>query len=203
MTDEINAEFEPVSKSESGKNAYYLDECKIVQHRPGYAKCLRIVLDNRNRQRTVLGCDSCHSAIGKGECIAVNMRKDEEVAGKALFYIDRTALQEEMAQQAEDALLRQASQPASRNTVRRAYRPELNDAPEKTYTSAPPVPKPMSLLDAATGGGDYAAAINMAIKTASVPTPTPKPIVTVQPSVAKAGMSMIEMARAALAAKSL
>ena len=207
---EYDTEFESVSKSESGKNAYYLDDCKIVQHRPGYASCLVKVLDHRNHQRTVLGCDDCFSAIGKGDCIAVGMRKEEEIEGRALFFVDRTALQEQTAQQeaaAQERLDRQP--PPQRNTHRRAYKQDDSVAADKTYTSAKPATTP-SLLDAASGaGGDYAAAINMAIRTGAV-SPAPTPVKTIPvaygataANVAKAGMSMVEIARAALAQKTL
>jgi hypothetical protein len=198
-----------------GNNAYYLDDCKIVEHRPSYAACLAKYRDHLIKKEGSHGSQPCRAAMKAGTCKAMDMHMEEELAGRAMFFIDRNRLSDES--------LRHSAAMPSPSFVRPGSVKKVEG--EKTYRSPPPdvvARRPM-----ATGGlvssadmkfgessGDYADAINMAMREAMVKPepvvvapiapPAPKPIaVTTVANVAKAGMSMVEIARAALASKAL
>jgi hypothetical protein len=93
------------------------------------------------------------------------MREEERKAGKALHYVDRDLLQAEMQRRYKVQL--SALQPA-----RPAPKPRFNQAP-LTSTKPAPVPAPATAkitsvtkpeIDLMSGTGDYADAINAAIK---------------------------------------
>lgn len=74
--------------SKGGINAYY-HTCDVYQGRSNYAVCLHTI--DAVRDRRVQLRSSCQEAIERGTCPAIAMRKQEEEAGHALFFIDRAA----------------------------------------------------------------------------------------------------------------
>jgi hypothetical protein len=74
----------PPSASESGKNAYYLGGCKIVGQAPAYCACL-------DRLKNLAKHSDCDRAVRDHACQAKNMRAEELLQGKALYFIPRGA----------------------------------------------------------------------------------------------------------------
>ena len=81
----------PVSASESGKNAYYLPNCDVVEHVPAYCSCLDKIKSIKARVKGY--ASECASALRQDRCKAANMRQEEELKGQALFFIPRVALE--------------------------------------------------------------------------------------------------------------
>lgn len=210
MTDQTEKIYLPLY-SALGTNAYYLDDCKVVEHRPSYAACLAKFRDHQIKKEGLRGTESCRASMKAGTCKAADMHLEEELAGKALYFVDRNRLSDES--------LRHSAAMPSPSFVRPGSAKKVDD--NKTYASpsAPVVKRPPAVVASAPTptAGSYADAINMAMREALVkpepvvaapvvlpPTPTPKPIaVTAVANVVKAGMSMVEIARAALASKAL
>lgn len=172
-----------VAMSATGINAYYIDTCAVVGQRPSYASCLAKVAA-RKEGRLPTAQAECSAAIGKCECPAQAMRKQELDAGQAMFFINRKKLNAFVAEQ--EGITREA----------------LMAMPQ---TKTPPSPKKAPVV---TTTGGYEDAINAAMKKLTAPAPAapaapaaPKvqPATTVVP--AKAGMSLLELARMQLAAK--
>lgn len=180
-------EFFPLTFSADGhKNAYHLDKCDFVQHRPPYAACL-FKLKEHEAKRLGAAC-ACVSGIAKGECAAQVMRAEELAAGRAIYYSDR-ARQHVSIQDREERTVIKLSGTAPVKW------------PAKSVIT-PTVPKPTNETDST---GDYAAAINRAMQEQPVAAPAvapPQPVVHASP-VVKAGMSMVEIARAAMARASV
>jgi hypothetical protein len=168
-------EIYPVDASKQGGNACYVDTCQVVGSRPAYAACLsRIQL--RADGKSLPSQPECATAINRGECPAQAMRKEEIDAGQAIYFINRRKLREFID-------LREG------NTAREVIAEAVNWVKAKVKPKAPPPAAPKHFLDSDVG--DYAAALNTAINKPSAP-----------PAEAKSGMSLLELARASLAAKS-
>lgn len=153
----------PPEKSMGGTNAYSV-HCEIVGWRPGYCICLHKIAAVE-RDGSVPGFESCEKAILNKTCPSLAMREEERKAGKALHYVDRDLLQAEMQRRYKVQL--SALQPA-----RPAPKPRFNQAP-LTSTKPAPAPAPATAkissvakpeIDLMSGTGDYADAINAAIK---------------------------------------
>lgn len=175
----------PATFSASGKNAYYMDGCKVVGGRPAYAACISKI-EARKSGKLGASWSDCSTAIGHKDCPAQEMRQRELLEGKAIYFIDR------------DELLAQIEEREAVEMERVGKLIEDNGEPvKKTRQRTAPAPK-AGFIDPL--GGSYAAAINRALeeegKTASVTKPVAPVVVA---NVAKAGMSMAEIARAALA----
>lgn len=79
----------PLASSASGKNAYYIGTCRHTEHNPAYAACL----DKIRRAASGEAIDTrCTSAINLSTCQAKNMRQSEELAGHALYFVEREAI---------------------------------------------------------------------------------------------------------------
>ncbi|MCL2874806.1 MAG: hypothetical protein FWF12_00630 [Betaproteobacteria bacterium] len=199
-----DTEIYPVEASESGNNAYHIPGCEHVGHQPAYAACLKRVAERKNGRLAVQHAE-CSAAIGKKECCAAKMRKEELVEGRAIYFINRKKqrafyqYQEEMSQPKLAALLAGDVKPSK--TGKRDRRP----APQPA--NAEPI-RPQHFLDLAAGS--YADAINRAAQVpmpiVAQPEPTPAITLVSQPKSAPvaaitAGMSLLEMARLQMAAK--
>lgn len=176
-------EIYPLEASAKGTNACYVDTCLVVGYRPSYASCLAKV-EARKEGRLPTAQADCSTAIGRCECPAQAMRKQEVEAGQAIFFINRRKLNDVV--RLREGLTQEV----------------LADALEHIKTKLPnkASPKPAAparhFLDEANGG--YEHAINAAMhKTATPPAAPAAPSTPM-----KAGMSLLEMARAQLAAKS-
>lgn len=187
-------EIYPAEASEQGCNAFYLPGCEVVGHRPAYAACLKKIAD-RKEGRLITNLSECSAAIGKKECQAQRMRKEELVEGRALYFVNRKKLQSFQQYQTEMEQQRFASMPSGKDDKKKLKRPTPVQTP-----AAPPEPK--HFLDISTGS--YADAINAAIKLTEPAAPALKPVEQPKPTPAapvKAGMSLLEMARLQMAAK--
>ena len=89
----------PVSKSQDAElNAFYCDFCPKVGFRPSYASCLNRL--NEIEQTTqspdtevVVGTvNACHHAVLKNQCMAIEMKRKEELEGQALYFVNRKKL---------------------------------------------------------------------------------------------------------------
>lgn len=184
-------EIYPAEASEQGINAYYLDNCEHVGHRPAYCACLKKVADRKNG-RLASHLSDCSAAIGRKDCRAAKMRKEELAEGRAIYFINRLKLRSFMQYQSEMEQQRWASMSFGKDDKKKAPKPRMvAEAPK-----APPA-EPKHFLDMNTGS--YADAINAALKpvapepAALALKPAPQPQAPVAPI--KAGMSLLEMAR--------
>lgn len=87
----------PIEASRSGQNTVF-HHCDVYQGRPSYASCLMIMdmtFEGTNKYRP-----ECVTAIEKGNCPAVEMRKAELRAGKALFFVGHQDLMRRRQEQA-------------------------------------------------------------------------------------------------------
>jgi len=179
----------PPEHSAGGINTFTVKGCKVVGHTPGYCVCLNKI-KAFERDKALASYPECDRAIATRVCPALTMRAEEQAAGKALYFIDRALLREEM----DKAF-------ASSNA---------RFAPTKTTPVAKPEPIKAAVAKRVEQGlttmptpeiDGYAAAINAAIKEASAaptPAPAPKPepkVVSPSPSPVNQGLSMIEKAR--------
>jgi hypothetical protein len=193
MTDEFkDNEIYPAEASEQGCNAYYLPGCDIAGHRPAYAACLKKISDRKNGRLTT-SLSECSAAIGKKQCPAQRMRKEEIVEGRAIYFVNRNKLRSFMQYQTEMEQQRWASM--SFDKGEKKSKPRVVAEPPK----APPT-APKHFLDMNTGS--YADAINAALKpTEPAAAPALKPVQPASPvATAPAGLSMMERARLKFAA---
>jgi hypothetical protein len=191
----------PPKMSEGGINAYYLDDCAVVGHRPNYAVCLNKV-NALKRDGTLRGSE-CETAIRHKTCKALALRKEELKAGRAIYFVHRDKLR--AFNEERDAKARPVVSERSKQ-----HAPDI----------AKPAPKKEEhFLDVKTG--DYADALNASLQanvasnelerssqkpveekpvaSITVSAQQSKPVVENVP--VKAGMSMVEIARMRLAAK--
>lgn len=91
----------PIEQSTLGTNAYYCDYCGAAGYRPNYASCLRRIEDHK-LGRLDSNEAACGAAIASGSaCMVIGMRKEEEQAGHAIYYVNRTKLRENQLENAE------------------------------------------------------------------------------------------------------
>lgn len=90
----------PPEASKAGRNTVY-HSCEVYGGRPSYASCLftlDAIAEGRDNLRP-----HCAEAVRNGTCVAVQMQKDEQAAGRALFFVDYLELTEaRRAQWAKD-----------------------------------------------------------------------------------------------------
>jgi hypothetical protein len=189
-----------LEKSLSGTNAFYINDCAVAGHTAAYCSCLKKIMDNQNARLPAV-YQSCGEAIDRNQCKAARLRREEVAAGHALYFISRARLNVKF--EAERAALQ--DQIASYSNKKSAFNMPI----------ARPAPKPAP-VEFDSGGGDYAAAINKAMLEAAKPEPKKEVVVepvapkaksvvtaveSAKPALAqKPGLSLIEMARAKLAA---
>lgn len=81
-------EKQPIGASADGKrNAFYV-ACDVMKHARPYAVCLNLC-SNRKDGRLSAVYSECSAAIGKKECPALKMRKEEIDAGYAIYFRER------------------------------------------------------------------------------------------------------------------
>lgn len=197
MNTNLQDEFYPASASADGhKNAFHLGNCDLVGHRPPYASCL-FKLNEWKVRGLGAACASCATAMARNECPAQAMRAEELLAGKAIYYIDRARLQSQNDGREEQTQARLNDLLISGGVSLRKANMSLKASPKPATIVA----KPADFMDAQQGS--YADAINLAVQEQPVaPTAPPAPVVHVVQAV-KAGMSMVEIARAAMARASV
>ena len=171
----------PPQQSMAGVNAFNFG-CKPLGFSPGYCVCLHKIAAYE-RDRELKAYPDCDKAIRNQDCPALAMRKEEQVAGKALYFLDRNILREEMDKHFKDTM------PVLRPA-------KATPAPKSVPKPATPTATPIVPLASAEDG--YAAAINAAIAEAATEPPkqeTPKEAAP-SPSTEIKRPSLMEMARA-------
>jgi len=158
----------PPEQSMGGINTHTV-ACRVAGYSPGYCVCLHKIAAYE-RDSEIKSAPQCEQAIRNKECPALVMRAEERAAGKALYFVDRALLREEM-----DKFF------ATQNTQFRVTRP----TPAKPATvstgeikknNQPVKPAITSTVKSNTEEDGYAAAINAAIREANVAPPEqPKP----------------------------
>lgn len=202
----VDDEIYPVEATLWGTNAY-LFPCDVRGGTQANCICAnKVKAFDEKRLGGII--EECVGALRSGTCKAKEMRREEEIAGKAIYFVNRKKLQ--AANDARDALIRAAA-PAKWGEKKAAPSrpaPRMYDAvpQQKTEHVTPQVKTQPSVSSASfSDGGDYAAAINRAMSEAAVESKQDKveskapPVIDASP--AKAGMSLIEMARQRMAAK--
>ena len=193
-----DAEVYSPSMSASGNNAFYLDHCDSIGHRPAYCACVNKI-EAVNRGESLFVGGQCEGEIRRGRCKATAMREREQRENKALFFISREKLHHFQAEKQEYDVAA---------AVRKA----------KRKGEALPASVKVQAADPFMTTGGYADAINSALSQTKFSVPT-KPKLAPQPNPAieptrvaapvnlapvapvKAGMSILEMARVQLAAR--
>lgn len=190
-----DSEIYPAEASEQGCNAFYLDNCEHVGHRPAYAACLKKVVERKDG-RLATQYSECSAAIGRKECHAAKMRKEELAEGRAIYFINRNKLRSFQQYQTEMEQQRWASMVT--NTPAKVDMSKVRPKGGPISRPAPAPAAPTHFLDVSTGS--YADAINAAMKPAE---PAAKPAEQTSAPVVPvtAGMSLLEMARLQMAAK--
>lgn len=171
----------PPEQSMGGINAYNFS-CKPVGYSPGYCVCLHKIAAFE-RDSKLAAYPECEKNIRNKDCPALRMRAEERAAGKALYFIDRQLLREEMDKHFKEIT------------------PSYRAAPKPLTTSRPaakkaePTPAPSSNVIADMPDEGYAAAINAAIAQTSVEQPKEEPKVTAPSPSDSKRPSLIELAR--------
>jgi hypothetical protein len=179
----------PPEQSAAGTNTWTVKTCRAVGYTPGYCVCLN-KLKAFERDEGLASYPECHKAIGDKSCPAISLRQEEQLEGKALYYVDRALLREEMEKTFA------ASTPSFRPTK---VTPAPTTKPQAAVKPIPaPTPQDCTVPASVTDG--YAAAINAAIKEAAAAPATvetePEPKVDApSPSPVKKGLSILEIAR--------
>lgn len=174
----------PPEYSMGGINAFS-HGCKTVGFTPGYAVCLHKLAAFERDDGKLGSYPECEKAIRNRDCPAIAMRKEEQVAGKALYFIDRAILREEMDKHFKSQIPERTPAKTASKFV-------------AAKTTAPaPAPKSDERLMTPIEGDGYAAAINAAIAEANVAQPVkeePK-VAAPSPSDQPKRPSLLEMAR--------
>jgi hypothetical protein len=144
-----------VEASASKGNAFYLDKCEHVDHRPPFAACIdKITRRSEGRLESIFS--TCSVAISKGECRAKLLRDEELLKGKSIYFVSRAELQTQIA--AGDANFGQLTL-----SVQRPPTTRMSRGSKRVEKTAPaPVSTPST-------GSVYADAINSASSPEMVP----------------------------------
>lgn len=189
----VDEEIYPAAASAGAWNAFYMSNCDVVGHRPAYCICVNKIQAMERDGKLPTGM-SCEREIRHRECPALEMREQEVLADKAIYFVNRNKLQEfnRERERVEREKLLEERQKAREANGKKSSRPAPTAAPAPT-TAAPDT-------------GSYADAINAAMREATKPpAPPPKPVEppAQQPPAQvapKAGLSLLELARQKMAA---
>jgi hypothetical protein len=166
MNDLQDSIIEPISASADGTRNRHTMFCETTSQAMSYAACLwrQGVLGGINI-KTPSDWAPCAAARVADTCPALNMRKEEELAGKAIYFKDRNALR--ASPRWGESKVPATFAPASSEGSRPAARP----APTK------------SMLDVIGTGGDLADALTAVAREQKTPatlppaTPTSVPVI--------------------------
>lgn len=188
----------PPEQSAAGINTFTVKGCKAVGHTPGYCVCLN-KLKAFERDKALTSYPECERAISSRTCPAIAMRQEEQAAGKALYFIDRALLREEMDKAFAGVSARFT--PTKTVVAIKPTRAEPTTLKGTTDGIDPVAAKNVSdhrIMTPTPEIDGYAAAINAAIKeaaqAATASTPEPK-VASPSPSPITSGLSMIERTR--------
>ena len=175
MLEQVNRDITiPPEASADGKRNAWTIHCGVVQHAKAYCVCIHLC-KQRKEGRLPTQYSDCSAAIGKKECPALKMRKEELAEGHAIYFRERVNAVADIEQKAKSFVL-QAAQPETPKPAAVA-----KPAPVSSKRSG-------SVLGRIDDAG-YAKAITRAIEK-EVPKVAPPP--KVEPV---AGESLLEMAR--------
>lgn len=182
MLEQVNQDVTiSVDASADGKRNVWTIHCEVVQHAKAYCVCIHLC-KQRKEGRLPTQYSDCSAAIGKKECPALKMRKEELAEGRAIYFRERVApATVTPAQWAE--VVKNPPKRIDMSEVRPKSAPISKPAPVSSKSSG-------GVLQKIDGAG-YATAINRAIENESKPkVVTPPPKVEAMP-----GESLLEMAR--------
>lgn len=175
MLEQVNRDIAiPPEASADGKRNAWMIHCGVVQHVKAYCVCIHLC-KQRKEGRLPTQYSDCSAAIGKKECPALKMRKEELVEGHAIYFRERVNVTANIEQKARELVV-QAAKPETPKSAAVA-----KPAPVSSKWSG-------SMLDRIDDAG-YAKAITRAIEKEMpkvVPPPKVEPV---------AGESLLEMAR--------
>lgn len=175
----------PPQQSMGGINAYNF-ACKPIGYSPGYCVCLHKIAAYERDDGKLASYPECEKAIRNNDCPALKMRAEEQAAGKALYFLDRNLLREEMDKHFSASIPKFRSDPKPFAGGR--------PAPKKAQT---PQVAPQVTPQAALPEDGYAAAINAAIAESATESPKEEPTPTAPSGTEEPKrMSMIDKARA-------
>lgn len=156
------------SESQAGTNGYN-HECEAYGGFPNYGVCL-FTIEAHNDKRLPDG-HPCSVAIQVGQCPAMDMQRRERSENRALYYIDRRAVEAAFEES------RKVSAPVEIDRTDRnseSYKRGFAVLDKKPFAGARVVSKPLSTLktkrtkpasdDLIAAGQDYATALNKAVK---------------------------------------
>jgi hypothetical protein len=153
-----------VEKSASGKENGYIHQCTVVEHHMSYAACLSRI-DAIKAGKGMADWKPCEVAMSQRTCRAVQMREEELLKGKAIFFTPRGAIEKAISSAREWI-----------SSWNKKAAPEPVAAPRK----------PRDMLDAMGELGSFADAIS----TATAPTLPTAPVLVALP-----GETPLQMAR--------
>lgn len=182
----------PISQSADRSNAYY-SYCEHVGHSANFASCQAAIklVEAESKEAPA----ECKGACANRTCQAVHMMKEEELAGRALFYIDRKKLWEYSTGEALKATERLVELMHTGKAT--------HHKPSKAKPA--PAPAPQSDIERSLAGAAVniqGAAVNAAVTISTAPAPAvPSSATTIQSSLTKSietnqPMTPLEMARA-------
>lgn len=176
----------PITASADGRLNMYFSQCRVTSQVVNYAACLwrQEVLSNP-KTKVPADWNQCGEAAKCGRCMTVEMRREEVLQGRAIYFRGRTT-DKTIKQEAME--INPPGYWKSADSAGQAPRETRVATPEPRVTASKPV-KPVAaatIFDVMTGGADYAAALNAMTSAAPAPiTPsTPAPVPTpVKPQV--------------------
>lgn len=160
-----------VEASLDGKRNAFHHRCNAVGHSRPYAVCLNLCA-KRKKGALSTSYSECSAIIGKKECPALRMRKEEIAAGYAIYFIERITVSQGFVERAKEFVGRVVS---------------------AVVPAAPAKPNPVTLKKSSSiidriDDTNYTKVITTAVKPADVPKVEPKQ-----------GESLLEMARRLMA----
>lgn len=183
---EVAEAIEPITSSADGQRNMHSLFCSARGQSMNYAACLwrQGVLNTPIPTKTPEDWNSCRTAACAGACVAMQMRKEELLAGKSIYFRARQAVWR-IATHASDI-------------TRKWAEPAFAPKPKSIPGAAPKAAK--SMLDAMGSMGSLADAVTEAAKT---PTAAPVAATKVIPiAIANTGESPLAMARRIAAERS-
>lgn len=174
-----------LAASADGTRNAYSSRCAVSEQVMNYAACLwRQNVLTVPDIKTPADWAPCSAAARNGVCNAMSMRREEEIAGKAIYFVERRRGDNPVVEVARKWVT------GAWGSVKAAIRP----------TPAPALPRATSALDAMGDMGDYSDAITAAVADAPAAAPVAAPKPSAPLPVALPGESPLAMARRLAAA---
>lgn len=174
----MTTEIHPAALSADSKRNAYCNHCKIIGQAKPYPMCIRLIEDAKAGIDHPPGYQDCSKAIAQFNCPAIDMRQEEILMGKAIYFIDKGV----------DRVL---------GGVGRWIMGFVKSA--KTEAPAAPAPSKKSFEQTALSrsrNNDFASAVNIAAKKPETPVTTvPKAMLAPGAGSMKRGESPLAAAR--------